>query len=150
MCAVSKIASMATVVSGAVSAPRSLAWLVGGFALLAVMLAAAGVYGVVSHGVLRRTREIGIRLALGASPSSAGWLVMASSLRQVALGTSVGLAAAWVLVRWMESLLFGVDRHDVVSFSLPPTVLITVALLASLLPMVRAARIDPAKSLREG
>jgi predicted permease len=149
-CAVSKIASMATVVSGAVAAPRSLAWLVGGFALLAVMLAGAGVYGVVSHGVLRRTREIGIRLALGASPSSAGWLVMASSLRQVAMGTSVGLVAAWVLVRWMGSLLYGVAIHDVVSFSLPPAVLIMVALLASLLPMVRAARIDPAKSLRDG
>jgi putative ABC transport system permease protein len=149
-CAVSKIASMATVVSGAVAAPRSLAWLVGGFAMLAVMLAAAGVYGVVSHGVLRRTREIGIRLALGASPGSAAWLVMASSLRQVAAGTSVGLVAAWASARWMESLLYGVAIHDVVSFALPPAVLISVALLASLLPMVRAARIDPAKSLRDG
>ncbi len=149
-CAVSKIASMATVVSGAVAAPRSLAWLVGGFAVLAVMLAAAGVYGVVSHSVLRRTREIGIRLALGASPSSAGWLVMASSLRQVAMGTAVGLGAAWILVRLMESLLFGIASHDVVSFSLPPAVLMTVAVLASSLPMVRAARIDPVKSLREG
>ena len=149
-CAVSRIASMASVVSDAMAAPRSLAWLVGGFAWLALMLAAAGVYGVVSHGVLRRTREIGIRLALGASPGSAGWLVMASSLRQVALGTSLGLAAAWLLARWMESLLYGVATHDLVSFSLPPAVLITVALLASLLPMFRASRIDPARSLREG
>jgi predicted permease len=149
-CAVSKIASMATVVSGAVAAPRSLAWLVGGFALLAMTLAAAGVYGVVSHGLLRRTREIGIRLALGATPASAGWLVMASSFRQVALGTSAGLGAAWVLARWMESLLFGVGSHDAVSFSLPPVVLIAAALLASLPPMIRAARIDPAASLREG
>jgi putative ABC transport system permease protein len=148
-CAVSKIASMASVVSGAVAAPRSLAWLVGGFALLAVMLAAAGVYGVVSHGVLRRTREIGIRLALGSSPGSAGWLVMSSSLRQVALGTAAGLAAAWVLVRWMESLLFGVAIHDVVSFSVAPAVLMAVAVFASVSPMVRAARIDPARSLRE-
>jgi len=149
-CAVTRIAPMATVVSGAVAAPRSLAWLAGGFALLALMLAAAGVYGVVSHGVLRRTREIGIRIALGASPSRAGWLVMAASLRQVAAGTSVGLAAAWVLARWMESLLYGVASHDVLSFSLPPAVLITAALLAGVPPMIRAARIDPAKSLREG
>jgi predicted permease len=148
-CTLSKIASMATVVSGVVAAPRSLAWLVGGFALLAVLLA-AGVYGVVSHGVSRRTREIGIRLALGASPGSAAWLVMASSLRHVAMGTATGLAAAWVLVRWMQSLLYGVASHDIVSFSLPPAVLITVALVASLLPMARAARVDPAKSLREG
>jgi putative ABC transport system permease protein len=149
-CAVSKIASMETVVSDAVAAPRSLAWLVAVFAWLALMLAAAGVYGVVSHGVLRRTREIGIRLALGTSPGSAGWLVLGSSLRQVALGTGIGLAVAWVLVRWMESLLYGVARHDILSFSLPPAVLIAVAILASLPPIVRAAHIDSAKLLREG
>ena len=149
-CAVSRIAPMATAISEAVAAPRSLAWLVGGFALLAVMLAAAGVYGVVSHGVLRRTREIGIRLALGSSPGRVAWLVMSSSLRQVAMGIAIGIASAWVLVRWMESLLYGVASHDAVSFSLPPAVLIVVALLASLLPMIRAARIDPARSLREG
>jgi hypothetical protein len=149
-CAVSKIASMATVVSVAVAAPRSLAWLVGGFGLLAITLAAAGVYGVVSHGVFRRTREIGIRFALGATPTSVGWLVVASSLWQVVFGTSLGLTAAWVLVRWMKSLLYGVAIHDVFSFLIPPTVLITVALLAGLVPMVRAARINPAESLRNG
>ena len=149
-CAVSKIAPMARLVSGAVAAPRSLAWLVGGFALLALTLAAAGIYGVVSHGVLRRTREMGVRLALGASPGGVAWLVVASSLRQVVVGTAIGLAASWALARWMESLLYGVAGHDAVSFSLPPAVLIAVALLASLLPMVRAARIDPARSLREG
>ncbi len=86
-CAVSKIAPMGTIVSGAVAAPRSLAWLVGGFALLALTLAAAGIYGVVSHGVLRRTRELGVRLALGASPGRVAWLVVASSLRQVVVGS---------------------------------------------------------------
>jgi predicted permease len=149
-CAVSKIARMDALVSSAVAAPRSLAWLVGGFALLALTLAAAGIYGVVSHGVLRRTREMGIRLALGASPSAVAWLVVESSIRQIVVGTVVGLAASWALVRWIESLLYGVAGHDAVSFSLPPVVLIAVGLLASLLPMVRAARIDPAKSLREG
>ncbi|MGD0868946.1 MAG: ABC transporter permease [Bryobacteraceae bacterium] len=149
-CAVSKIARMDTIVSGAVAAPRSLAWLVGGFALLALTLAAAGIYGVVSHGVLRRTRELGVRLALGASPGSVAWLVVKSSLRQVVVGTVAGLAASWALARWIESLLYGVAGHDPVSFSLPPVVLVAVGLLASLLPMVRAARIDPAKSLREG
>jgi ABC-type antimicrobial peptide transport system permease subunit len=123
---------------------------VGGFALLALTLAAAGIYGVVSHGVLRRTRELGVRLALGASPGSVAWLVVKSSLRQVVVGTVAGLAASWALARWIESLLYGVAGHDPVSFSLPPVVLVAVGLLASLLPMVRAARIDPAKSLREG
>jgi predicted permease len=149
-CAVSKIARMDALISTAVAVPRSLAWLVGGLALLALTLAAAGIYGVVSHGVLRRTREMGVRLALGASPGSVAWLVVEASLRQVLVGTVVGLAASWALVRWMESLLYGVAGHDAVSFSLPPVVLIAVALLASLLPMVRAARIDPVKSLREG
>jgi predicted permease len=148
-CAVSKIARMDSIVSGAVAAPRSLAWLVGGFALLALTPAAAGIYGVVSHGVLRRTRELGVRLALGASPGSVAWLVVASSLRQVVVGTVAGLAASWALARWIESLLYGVAGHDPVSFSLPPVVLVAVGLLASLLPMARAARIDPAKSLRE-
>jgi hypothetical protein len=149
-CAVSRIAPMDTIVSGAVAAPRSLAWLVGGFALLALTLAAAGIYGVVSHGVLRRTRELGVRLALGASPGGVAWLVVASSLRQVVVGSVIGLAASWALARWIESLLYGVAGHDLLSFSVPPVVIITVGLLASVLPMVRAARIDPASSLREG
>jgi predicted permease len=149
-CAVAKIARMETVVSEAVAAPRSLAWLVGGFALLALGLAAAGVYGVISHGVLRRTREIGVRLALGASPGSVAWLVAGSSLRFLLAGSLAGLGVAWVLVRGIRTLLFGVDGHDFVSFALPPIVLTGIALLASLLPMFRAARIDPARSLREG
>ena len=124
--------------------------LVGGFALLALTMAAAGIYGVVSHGVLRRTRELGVRLALGATPGSVAWLVVESSLRQVVGGTVAGLAASWAMARWIESLLYGVAGHDLVSFSLPPVVLVAVGLLASLLPMVRAARIDPARSLREG
>jgi putative ABC transport system permease protein len=149
-CAVSKIARMKTIVSGAVAAPRSLAWLVGGFAWLALTLAAAGIYGVVSHGVLRRTRELGVRLALGASRRSVAWLVVGASLRYLIVGAVAGLAASWVLARWIRTLLYGVASHDFVSFSLPPVVLVAVGLVASLLPMSRAARIDPAKSLREG
>jgi ABC-type antimicrobial peptide transport system permease subunit len=104
---------------------------------------------VVSHGVLRRTREIGVRLALGASPSSVAWLVAGSSLRSVLAGTLGGLAVSWVLARGVRSLLYGVGGHDFVSFALPPIVLTGVAVLASLLPMFRAARIDPVRSLRE-
>jgi putative ABC transport system permease protein len=147
-CAVSQVARMETVVSGAAAAPRSLAWLVGSFAAIALLLAAAGIYGVVSHGVLRRTRELGIRLAIGASPVSVAWLVVRSSLRQVISGAAAGLAASWVVARWIASLLYGVDSHDALSFLLPPVLLVAIALIASLLPMVRAAHIDPATSLR--
>ena len=147
-CTVSQVARMETVVSGAAAAPRSLAWLVGSFAAIALLLAAAGIYGVVSHGVLRRTRELGIRLAIGASPVSVAWLVVRSSLRQVISGAAAGLAASWVVARWIASLLYGVDSHDALSFLLPPVLLVAIALIASLLPMVRAAHIDPATSLR--
>ncbi len=148
-CAVSKIARMETVLSNAVQAPRSTAWLVGSFALLALGLAGAGIYGVVSHRVLRRTRELGVRLALGASRSHIAWLVIGSSLHDTLLGTAIGLAASWALARWIRTLLYGVATHDTVSFSVAPLVLVTAALLACLVPMYRAVRIDPAESLRE-
>jgi len=149
-CAVSKIARMESVVSGAVEAPRSTAWLVGGFALLALGLAAAGIYGVVSHAVLRRARELGIRLALGAGRSRVAWLVVGSSIRYTLAGSVAGLAASWMLARWIQALLFGVAAHDPASFAAPPVALCAVAILASLVPMWRAMRIDPAQSLRQG
>lgn len=105
---------------------------------------------MVSHGVLRRSRELSVRLALGASPGSVAWLVVKSTLRQLLAGTVAGLAASWALARWIQSLLYGIPGHDPVSFSLPPVVLVAVGTLASLLPMLRAARMDPVKSLREG
>jgi predicted permease len=149
-CAVGKVARMETVVAAAVEAPRSMAWLVGGFALLALGLAAAGIYGVVSHGVVRRTRELGVRLALGASRGRVAWLVIGSSLGYALVGTVAGLAASWALARWIGTLLYGVPEHDPVSFSIAPVALVAVAILASLVPMCRALSIDPAKSLREG
>jgi ABC-type antimicrobial peptide transport system permease subunit len=149
-CAVSKVARMKTLVSAAVEAPRSMAWLVGGFAMLALGLAAIGIYGVVSHGVLRRTRELGVRLALGASRGRVAWLVVGSILRYALLGAVAGLACAWALARWITTLLYGVGEHDLISFSVPPLVLIAAGLTASLYPVYRAVTIDPARSLREG
>ncbi len=149
-CTVSKIAGMDTVVSNSVEAPRSIAWLVGAFALLALGLAAAGIYGVVSHTVIRRTREMGVRLALGASRGHLAWMVMATTLRCTLAGSVAGLAVSWALARVAKTLLFGVVEHDPISFSVAPVVLAAVALLAGLFPMYRAIRIDPAQSLREG
>ncbi len=149
-CAVSKIARMDTVVAAAMTAPRSMAWLVGGFALLALGLVAAGIYGVVSHGVLRRTRELGVRLALGASRTRVARLVIGSSLCYTLVGAIVGLSASWALARWLRALLYGIAEHDPTSFSISPVVLAAMAIVASLQPMYRALRIDPAQSLREG
>ncbi len=149
-CAVSKIAAMDRVVSDAVAAPRTLAVLIGSFAVIALLLAAAGIYGVVMHGVIRRTREIGVRLALGATPGGVRWLIVAATLRQVAAGAAIGLAASWALARFTDSLLYGITRHDALSFALPPLLLLAFALLAALTPMIRASRIDPAAALRVG
>jgi predicted permease len=147
-CAVSKIATMDAVVSAAVEAPRSTAWLVGGFALLALGMAAAGIFGVVSHSVLRRTRELGIRLALGANRGTVAWLIIGSSLRSTLAGALLGLAACWPLVRLVKSLLFGIPEHDALTFALAPVALLLVAALAAALPARKAVRIDPARSLR--
>jgi putative ABC transport system permease protein len=149
-CAVSKVARMENVIAQSVESPRSTAWLVGSFALLALGMAAAGIYGVVSHSVLRRTREIGVRLALGSSRAAVAWLVLSTGLRYTLFGIAIGAAASWAMAHWIRTLLFQVPEHDPVSFGLAPAVLVLVALCASLLPTSRALRIDPANSLREG
>jgi putative ABC transport system permease protein len=148
-CAVGKIAGMATVVANAELAPRSMTGLVGMFALLALGMAAAGIYGVVSQSVLRRGKEIGVRLALGCSRGRVAWLVLGSGLRSTLMGSAIGLFASWAMARWIGTLLYKVPEHDALSFSAAPAVLVVVAIGASLIPMNRAAAIDPARSLRE-
>ncbi|MBL8230786.1 MAG: FtsX-like permease family protein [Bryobacterales bacterium] len=149
-CAVSKVARMESVVAKAVETPRSTAWLLGGFAALALGLAGAGIYGVVNHGVVRRTREFGVRLALGASRGQVVWLVIAANFRQVLAGAAVGLILAYALSALIRNLLFGIGPHDPLSYVLGPVVLAVMAALAAAAPAIRAGRIDPAQSLREG
>jgi ABC-type antimicrobial peptide transport system permease subunit len=148
-CAVSKVARMEHVVARAVEAPRSTAWLVGGFAALALGMAGAGIYGVVSHGVLRRTRELGVRLALGSGRLRVAALVVGASFRSVAIGIAGGLGASWLLARLIRNLLFGVAPNDLLSFTLGPLLLLAIAVVASAAPVIRAVRIDPSQSLRE-
>jgi predicted permease len=118
------------------------------FGFLAMCLAAIGIYGVVSEGVNQRTREIGVRMALGAESKDVVRMVMRRSLALAVIGIAVGLGASLYLTRFLESLLFGVKATDALAFAGAGAVLLGVALLAGYLPARRASRIDPAAVLR--
>ncbi|MEO1368003.1 MAG: FtsX-like permease family protein, partial [Acidobacteriota bacterium] len=121
----------------------------GAFALIAVALSAIGLYAVVAYAVSLRTRELAVRMALGASSGSVLRLVLADALKPAALGVCGGLLAAAAGVRLLESLLFGVTPHDAVTFAAAPALLLAVAALASGIPALRAARLEPRRALEE-
>jgi ABC-type antimicrobial peptide transport system permease subunit len=118
------------------------------FAALASGLAAVGIYGVVAYFVSQGTREIGIRMALGASPAGIRALVVRQALVIVSSGVAIGLAGALIVARLMESLLFGIGATDPLTFASVPALLALVALVASYVPARRASRIDPMLALR--
>jgi putative ABC transport system permease protein len=134
--------------SGAVAQPRFRALLLGSFAALAVLLAALGIAGVISWSVALRTREIGIRVALGAQPRDVLRLVMGQGMTMVLAGVVLGLAGAFALTRLMEGLLFGLTATDPLTFTTGVVGLTATALLASYLPTRRALRVAPAEALR--
>ncbi|MEJ2503377.1 MAG: FtsX-like permease family protein [Gemmatimonadota bacterium] len=121
--------------------------LISGFALMALLLAAIGIYGVVSYTVGRRTREIGIRMALGAEPGRVMLGVQREMMIPVALGAVVGVVAAVLLSRLARGLLFGVDPLDVGTFAGVTLILLAVASVAAYLPARRSARVDPVEAL---
>jgi putative ABC transport system permease protein len=123
-------------------------YLIGSFAGLALILAMIGLYGLISYTVQQRTREIGIRMALGAQPDDILKLVMGQGIGAVLAGVAVGVVAAWVLTRLMASLLFGVRATDAVTFASVAVLLTCVALAASYIPARRAMRTDPLNALR--
>jgi macrolide transport system ATP-binding/permease protein len=127
---------------------RSSAWLVGGFAVLALLLGVVGLYGVVAYSVGQRTREIGVRMALGAERANVYRLVLGEAGGVIGLGIGIGLACALGATRLMRGLLFGVSAWDVPTLAAMATVLGASALLASFIPARRAASIDPADALR--
>jgi putative ABC transport system permease protein len=146
---VQRIRPMDDVVSGALSRPRFNLLLLGSFAVLGLLLAAVGIYGVVSFLVTQRTREIGIRMALGARASDVVRLVLAEGMAPVGLGGVVGVLAALAVTRAIRSLLFGVTPLDPLSLAAAPALLAAVALVACYLPARRAVRVDPIVALRE-
>src|SRR5205814_10606650 len=122
--------------------------LVTAFALIALVLASIGLYGVVAYGVTRELREFGIRVALGAGAADISRLVLRRGLVLAMSGVAIGLTAAFALTRVMRSLLFGVEPTDPASFGVAAMLLVGVALMASYLPARRAAAVDPALTLK--
>jgi putative ABC transport system permease protein len=119
------------------------------FALLALLLAAIGIYGLMSYAVEQRTQEIGIRMALGANHSKIMNMILGHSMRLSVIGTLAGLLVAYGVTRFLGKLLYGVKAGDPLAFSLVALVLITVALVAALIPAFRAMRVDPMQALRQ-
>jgi putative ABC transport system permease protein len=136
-----------TVVQAA-AGPRFRSLLIGGFALIALLLAGVGVYGVTAFGVARRTREFGVRLALGASPAEVSRSVVRRGAGLGAAGVGLGVLGAWWVTRFLGTLLYRVSPTDEVTFVAVALLLGGVALLASYLPARRATRVDPMVALR--
>jgi len=143
-----QVRPMDEIVSQSTGRPRFTALLMGLFAVLAALLAAVGLYGVLSFAVARRVREIGVRVALGAEPGSVLGLVLRRGLLLVAAGVVVGLVAAVTLSRFLESLLFGVEPTDALTLAGAAGVLLLVGVVACLVPASRALRVDPVQALR--
>jgi putative ABC transport system permease protein len=122
--------------------------LLASLAALALLLAAVGIYGVVSYSVRQRTHELGLRMALGAQARDVLRLILAQGLKLTLVGVALGLLASLALTRWMESLLFGVRPADALTFCVIAVVLLGVALLACWLPARRATKVDPLIALR--
>jgi len=143
-----KVRSMEFLLDRSLGPRRFLSTLMAVYSALALVLAAVGIYGVISYGVAQRTHEIGIRVALGARPADVRRLVLGGGLRLALIGVGLGLAGALALTRLMSTLLFGVSPHDPFTFATVAVVLLGVAIVASLIPAWRATRVDPMVALR--
>jgi ABC-type antimicrobial peptide transport system permease subunit len=140
--------TLASEFAQSVADERLMATMVGLFGGLALLLAAVGLYGVMSHAAGQRRAEIGIRLALGAKPSSVLWLIVGGGLRLVAVGAVAGGVGAVFATRAIENQLFGVRRFDPATLAAVAVVLLVVAVAACAIPARRAMRIDPVRALR--
>jgi len=143
-----RLNTFAEVFSESVNTRRFNLLLVGVFALTALLLAIAGVFGVLAYSVAQRTREIGVRIALGATPAAILKLVLAQGFLTIAIGTAIGLAGSFLLTRTMRSLLFEVSPNDPLTIAGVALLLVLIAALASYIPARRATRVDPTVALR--
>ena len=146
--AVYSVFTMDEIVGRSLSQRRLNAVLVAAFASISLLLAAIGIYGVVSYSVQQRVREFGIRLALGAGSGDVVRMVLRRTAVIAGIGSAVGLAAAGTLGRFLKSVLFQVTATDTISYAAAAVVLIAVALIASYVPVRRALAMDPMQSLR--
>lgn len=146
--AVDRIETMQQLVSGSVAQPRFRTMILAAFSLLALVMASIGIYGVMNYLVIQRTREFGIRLSLGATPTDVLRLVLGRAAILIGAGTCLGLVASVLLVRLITKLLFGTAPLDPLTFAAVPVLLAAVALAASYIPARRATKVDPLVALR--
>jgi len=147
--ALTAVSTLSDVVRASMGDHRFRTLLLSGFAVVALLLAAIGIYGVLAYVVTQRSRELGVRLALGARPRALFAMVVAQGMRPVIAGSIVGLAAAAAVTSLMKTLLFGVEPIDPPTYVLTAAALAAVALAACALPALRATRVDPLVALRE-
>jgi ABC-type antimicrobial peptide transport system permease subunit len=130
------------------SRERMVARIAGALGLLALLLVGVGLYGVIAYSVSRRTNEMGVRLALGASARTVSWLVLRDSLMVIGMGLALGAALALPALKLTRRLVFGIEPHDPQTLGAAVVVLLAVGVLAAIIPAWRASRIDPIEAIR--
>jgi putative ABC transport system permease protein len=144
----SSLETMGDQINEDLDSQRTIALLAVSFGILALLIAAVGLYGVLAYATAQRTREIGLRIALGASRGSIARMVLMDVLRLVAISVAIALPTAWLMTRWVRDQLYGVSGHDPVTMAAVVVVVVGISLLAAILPMRRAIGVDPMTALR--
>ncbi|HEY8715729.1 MAG TPA: FtsX-like permease family protein, partial [Candidatus Acidoferrum sp.] len=147
--AVMDVLTMDDLIANSLSQRRFSMLLLAAFAVLALVLAAVGIYSVLAFAVRRRVRELGIRMALGAEIKDILRLIVSEGMKPALLGVAIGVAGALALGRVLASLIYGVSATDPLTFTAVAALLATVALIASVIPALRATRVDPTRALRD-